>query len=148
MPTAPRVSDFPKIRGALAAYRVLAYATGIFLLILVVEIVLKYGFGLEAELGGPGGFLALVPVNAHTAVNLSLAVQITHGYFYLAYLVTDFVLITFLRWPITRFLLIAAGGVVPLLSFFTERRITREVKEHLASREAAVPTPASTEARH
>jgi integral membrane protein len=148
MPTAPRVSDFPKIRGALAVYRVLAYATGIFLLILVVEILVKYGFGLEAELGGAGGFVTLVPVDQHTGINLSLAVQITHGYFYLAYLVTDFVLITFLRWPITRFLLIAAGGVVPLLSFFTEHRITREVKGYLASREAAVPTPAASEARH
>ena len=89
----------------------------------------------------------LVPAGGHTGINLSLAAQITHGYFYLAYLVVDFVLVTFLRWPITRFLLIAAGGVVPLLSFFTERRITREVRGYLASREAAA-SPVPTEARH
>jgi integral membrane protein len=118
------------------------------LLVLVVEIVLKYVFGLEADLGGAGGFLALVPVGMHTGANLSLAAQITHGYFYLAYLVSDFVLVTYLRWPITRFLLIGAGGVVPLLSFFTEHRITREVREYLAAREARNATPVVTEARH
>lgn len=148
MPTEPRVTDFPRIRATLAAYRVLAYATGIMLLVLCVEIVLKYVLRVEADLGGAGGFIALVPVDAHTGVNLSLAAQITHGYFYLAYLIADFVLVTFLRWPITRFLLIAAGGVVPFLSFFTEHRITREVRGYLGAREARVPSPAVTEARN
>jgi integral membrane protein len=145
MPSEPRITDFPRIRLTLAIYRILAYATGVMLLVLCVEIVLKYVFGLEADLGGTGGFL--VPVGMHTGLNLSLAAQITHGYFYLAYLVIDFILVTFLRWPITRFLLIAAGGVVPLLSFFTERRITREVSTYLAAREsAAASTP--SEVRH
>jgi len=117
------------------------------LLILVVEMILKYGFGLEADLGGSAGFLALVPVDGHTGINLSLVAQIAHGYFYLAYLIVDFVLVTFLRWPITRFLLIAAGGVIPLLSFFTEHRITREVKSYLESREAAA-RPVPTEVTH
>ncbi|HEY8589028.1 MAG TPA: DUF3817 domain-containing protein [Naasia sp.] len=145
MPSAPRISDFPRIRRTLAIYRVLAYITGVFLLILVVEIFLKYVLGLEAEVGGPYGPIALIPTDTHTAFDLSLAVQIAHGYAYLAYLVADFVLITYLRWPITRFLLIAAGGVVPLLSFFTEHRITREVTQYLDTREAearAVPTEA------
>jgi integral membrane protein len=147
MPAEPRITDFPRIRRTLAIYRVLAYVTGVMLLILVVEMVVKYGFGLEADLGGSNGLLALVPVEGHTGINLSLAAQITHGYFYLAYLVVDFVLVTFLRWPITRFLLIAAGGVVPLLSFFTEHRIRREVSGYLASREAVAP-PVPSEARH
>jgi len=147
MPRAPRISDFPRIRTALAVYRVLAYATGVFLLILVVEIILKYVIGLEVEVGGVGGFLALVPAGNVQAVNLSLVVQITHGYLYLVYLIADFVLVTFLRWPITRFILIAAGGVVPLLSFFTERRITHEVRDYLARREAA-EIPAPMEAGH
>ena len=147
MPTEPRISDFPRIRTTLSVYRILAYATGVMLLILVVEMILKYGFGLEADLGGAGGFLALVPVDGHTGINLSLVAQIAHGYFYLAYLVVDFVLVTFLRWPITRFLLIAAGGVVPLLSFFTEHRITREVKSYLESRETAA-RPVPTEVRN
>jgi integral membrane protein len=148
MPTEPRITDFPRIRLTLGFYRVLAYATGVMLLVLVLEMILKYVFGLEADLGGAGGFLALVPVDMHTGFNLSVAAQITHGYFYLAYLISDFVLVNYLRWPITRFLLIAAGGVVPLLSFFTEHRITREVRGYLAAREAREATPVATEARH
>lgn len=136
MPRAPRISDFPKIRRTLGAYRVLAYLTGVFLLILVVEIILKYVLGVELELAGPFGLIALVPAGTGTAINLSVAIQITHGYLYLVYLVSDFLLVTFLRWPILRFVLIAAGGVVPFLSFWTEHRITREVREFLASREA------------
>lgn len=145
MPTAPRISDFPKIRRTLAAYRVLAYATGIFLLILVVEIVLKYGLRLELEGGGPYGAVALVPVGTISGVNLSVLIQITHGYLYLIYLVTDFLLITFLRWPIVRFVLIAAGGVVPFLSFWTEHRITREVRSYLDEREGPPPLSAAAD---
>ncbi len=147
MPRAPRIADFPRIRTTLSIYRVLAYATGVFLLVLVIEIIVKYILGLEVEVGGVGGFLALVPAGSVQAVNLSLIVQITHGYLYLVYLISDFVLITFLRWPITRFILIAAGGVVPLLSFFTERRIRREVTGYLAQRET-VDTAAPMEAGH
>ncbi|BDI23812.1 DUF3817 domain-containing protein [Herbiconiux sp. L3-i23] len=154
MPREPRSADFPKIRGTLAVYRVLAYATGVFLLVLVVEIVLKYIYGLELQ-GGGGAFLSFVPagsIDTANAVNASLIIQITHGYLYLAYLVSDFVLITFMRWPITRFIVIALGGVVPLLSFFVERRVHREVKGYLAAREAgpasASSVPTASEASH
>jgi integral membrane protein len=156
MPTEPRISDFPKIRGTLAVYRILAYATGVFLLVLVAEIILKYLVGVELQSGGGAGFLAFVPANSidtANAVNVSLVIQITHGYFYLAYLVSDFVLVTFMRWPIVRFIVIALGGVVPLLSFFTERRVHREVKDYLAVRLARIPsdpsaTASPTEASH
>ncbi|MFD1714643.1 DUF3817 domain-containing protein [Amnibacterium flavum] len=152
MPTQPRITDFPRIRGTLAVYRVLAYATGVFLLVLVVEIILKYVFGLELQ-GGVGG-LMFVPagsIDTANAVNVSLIIQITHGYLYLAYLISDFLLVTFMRWPITRFILIAAGGVVPFLSFVTEHRVARQVKQHLASRLAALDassTPSPSEANH
>ena len=139
MPTEPRISDFPKIRGTLAVYRVLAYATGVFLLILVVEMAFKYGpliwqeYGYELELGGTQGFLAFVPSDSITAVNLSVAIQIAHGYCYVGYLITDFILVQRMGWKITRFLVIALGGVVPGLSFFMEARVTREVDESLES---------------
>lgn len=147
MPREPRFADFPRIRATLAVYRVLAYATGVFLLILVVEIVLKYIFQLELQ-GGGGAFLSFVPagsIETSGGVNASLIIQITHGYLYLAYLVSDFVLITFMRWPITRFVLIALGGVIPFLSFFVERRVHREVADHLESRVAGSSDKSDTE---
>jgi integral membrane protein len=136
----PPSRDFPTIRRSLRFYRIFAYATGTALLVLCVEILLKYGAGIELEAFGPAGVLAFVPRDAVQGVNLSAAVQYVHGYLYLAYLVSDFVLITVMRYPITRFLVIAAGGVVPFLSFFTERRVHGEVAGYLAEREAAERT--------
>jgi hypothetical protein len=39
-----------------------------------------------------------------------------------------------MRWPFSRFVLIALGGVIPTLSFFVEVRVAREVREYLATR--------------
>ena len=141
MPTTPlRVPptrDFPTIRRSLLFYKTFAYATGVALLLLCVEIVAKYVFGVELQLGGPYGFLALVPSSQMHGFNLSATIQYVHGYLYLIYLISDFVLITVMRYPITRFLVIAAGGVVPFLSFITERRVHGEIAGYLAEREAA-----------
>ena len=149
MPTPLRVPpsrDFPTIRRSLRFYRIFAYATGAALLVLTAEILLKYVLGIELEAFGPAGVLALVPKDSVQGINLSAAVQYVHGYLYLAYLVSDFVLITVMRYPITRFLVIAAGGVVPFLSFFTERRVHSEITGYLAEREATARTRATAAA--
>ena len=142
----PPTRDFPTIRRSLLLYKVFAYATGTFLLLVCAEVLLRYVFGSEVVVGGALGAVALVApeqVKAVGGVNLSLAVLIAHGYLFIAYLVADFVLITVMRYPITRFLLIAAGGVVPLLSFIMEGRVKREVRSYLAQRErATTPAPA------
>ncbi len=139
MPRTPQAADAGRIRTSLKAYQVFAYITGVFLLILVVEMAFKYGphlwqeFGYELELGGTQGFLALVPEDSITAFNLSLAIQMVHGYCYVGYLITDFILVQRMGWKITRFLFIALGGVVPGLSFWMEARVTREVRSSLES---------------
>ena len=134
----PPTRDFPTIRRSLLFYKVFAYATGTFLLLVCLEVVLRYLFAIDIVVGGPLGVVAAVaPELARSAggFNLSLAVLITHGYLFIAYLVSDFVLITVMRYPITRFLVIAAGGVVPALSFIMERRVQGEVTGYLAERE-------------
>ena len=141
MARTPDPADAGKIRVTLRFYRVLAYVTGIFLLLLCAEIVLKYVFGYELELNGANGFLALAPwapdlPEQMTGTNLSTLVQITHGYVYLTYLVVSYLLVNWMRWPIMRFVLIALGGVVPLLSFFVEHRETKRVKAVLAQMDA------------
>lgn len=142
MPTllrTPPTRDFPTIRRALVLYKTFAYATGSFLLLVCLEVVLRYLFQIAIVVGGPLGAVAIVaPDRAATAggLNLSLAVLITHGYLFIAYLIADFVLVTVMRYPITRFIVIAAGGVVPALSFIMERRVHREVADYLAEREA------------
>jgi len=48
----PAPSEFPRIRAYLRFYKVTSWITGILLLLLVVEMVLKYAWNLEIELGG------------------------------------------------------------------------------------------------
>ncbi len=138
MPIGPRPSDVPRIRRVLALYRVSAVITGTFLLLLVLMMVFRYGMGVDIELGGPAGFLALTPKDLITGVNLSSIILIVHGWFYVIYLGLDFVLWRLTRWSFWRFVLIALGGIVPLLSFFFEFRLGGWVREVLpAEREAA-----------
>ena len=63
MPLEPKLADLPRIRGALRFYQVAAIITGVLLLLLCAEMLMKYVFGLELELGGPNGFLAFVPID-------------------------------------------------------------------------------------
>ena len=136
MPLAPKPSTFPSIRSALKFYTVTAHITGILLLLLVIEMLFKYLGGVELELGGPFGFLALVPEDTATAINLSTGILTVHGWFYVVYLVADYRLWSLMRWDVGRLLLLAAGGVLPFLSFIVERRTSHEVNSYLAEREA------------
>jgi integral membrane protein len=150
MPLEPKLADLPRIRGALRFYQVASIITGVLLLALCAEMLMKYAFGLELELGGPQGFLAFVPGDLVTAVNLSTGILIVHGWFYVVYLFADFRLWSLMRWPFGRFILIALGGVIPFLSFILEVRIAREVREYLERREseaAGSPTPDAVEAQ-
>ncbi len=103
-------------------------------MLVVVEVVAKYWGGIEFELGGSGGLLSVVRVGTITAVNLSTGILIAHGWFFVLYLYSDFQLWRLMRWPFTTFALIACGGVVPLLSFIVEARVSTKVRVALDSR--------------
>jgi hypothetical protein len=146
MARAPKLASFPAIRGALKFYQICSVITGVGLLLLCAEMVLKYTpLHVELFLGGSGGFLWFAEVVEGTdglvstgdGVNLSLGILIVHGWFYVVYLFSCFRIWSLMRWHFWRFLLLAAGGVVPLLSFFMEARVARDVKRYLADREAA-----------
>jgi integral membrane protein len=51
-----------------------------------------------------------------------------HGWLYVLYLYACFRVWTETRWSFFRFLVMAAGGVVPFLSFFTENYYGRLAK--------------------
>ncbi|SEH69498.1 MULTISPECIES: DUF3817 domain-containing protein [unclassified Leifsonia] len=144
MPLAPKLEDFPKIRRALRFYQVFAYVTGIMLLLLCSEMVVKYGLGYELYAFSNYGVFTFVPVKnavAPTGVDLSTGILIAHGWLYVVYLFSDFRLWTLMRWPFAKFVMIALGGVVPFLSFFVEARITKQVRSYLAGREAEAAIP-------
>lgn len=153
MPAAPKLASFPAIRGALRFYEIASAITGTLLLLLVVEMVMKYGFGYELYAGGSGGALWLHPVTADETglaqtgggVNLSTLILIAHGWFYVVYLFACFRVWSLMRWPFWRFLVLAAGGVVPFLSFIMEAVVAREVHAYLREREAAARDTAAAE---
>lgn len=114
-------------------YRITSYITGAMLLLLTFEMILKYFFGVEIEAGGPFGAIALTPTGAVTAVNVSTWILIVHGWFYVVYLFGCFRIWSAMRWPAMYFPVLAAGGVIPFLSFFTERRVRTIVNNTLES---------------
>ncbi|CAN5141462.1 DUF3817 domain-containing protein [soil metagenome] len=147
----PKLKDVPRIRGALRLYKVSAYITGILLLLLVLEMILKYTpIHREIYFGAAGGFVSLVPWDPsgliHTqasGLNVSTAILIAHGWLYVLYLFTDFRLWSLMRWPFTRFIAIAAGGVIPFLSFIVEHFIARRTKAELAEIEQSAAAKAA-----
>ena len=123
---------------AVKYFRVTSYITGTFLMLLVIEMAVRYGLGYDFYAFGPHGFVTLElrsvggeNVAFSSGFNLSTAILIVHGWLYVAYLFGDFRLWTLMRWSFTRFLIIAAGGVVPMLSFFTERHYTKVAKAQI-----------------
>jgi len=132
----PRLADVPRIRKTLKVYKISAIVTGSFLLLLCLMMVFRYVFLVDIELGGPDGFLALTPKASILGVNLSTVILIVHGWLYVIYVAADFVLWRLMGWSFGRFLLIALGGIIPLLSFFYERTVPRSVNAALDSMEA------------
>ncbi|WGW12872.1 DUF3817 domain-containing protein [Saxibacter everestensis] len=107
---------YGQARGALTFYRIMAYITGTFLLVLCVEMILKYGLQIDMQFG---------------SFNLASAIAIGHGWCYVVYLIADFRLWQSMRWRLKDFLIIALGGVIPLLSFILEKRVHARASREL-----------------
>lgn len=132
MPIGPRPADIPRIRRTIAVYKVSSIITGTFLLLLCLMMVFRYVLGVDIEFAGPYGLLALTPKDLISGINLSTVILIVHGWLYVLYLGCDFVLWRLVRWSFGRFLFIALGGVIPLLSYFLERRVPQQAEAAIA----------------
>jgi integral membrane protein len=123
----PRTPTPGKLAASLTRYRVMAWVTGCFLLLLTFEMVVKYGFND----GEPflGTWIAIV-----------------HGWIYVVYLVTVVDMWSKLRWGAGRLVVLVLAGVVPGLSFVAERKVTVEARERIASLEGR-PASGTTLAR-
>ncbi|UGQ14219.1 DUF3817 domain-containing protein [Yinghuangia sp. ASG 101] len=93
----------------LTRYRVMAYVTGVWLLLLCLCMVFKYGFD--------------------TGKDVTFYVSQVHGLFYMIYLAVSFDLAWKMKWRIERILLIMLAGTVPFASFVAERKIALAVRE-------------------
>ena len=102
-----------KLPPELAAYRIMAWVTGVWLLALVfVAVPLKYW----GDNDGPVAFIGTV-----------------HGFLYMAYVVVVLFAAYRRRWAVGYVLLALLGGVVPFASFIVERRIIAKERAGLAS---------------
>jgi integral membrane protein len=141
---APSPSQAPQIRKVISFYRVSSYVTGIFLILLMITWGIRRlpFLGYDLWLAGPNGFITFESYGVEgeglpdVGYNLTVWILIIHGWLYVVYLIADFRLWTLLRWSFVRFLLIALGGVVPLLSFYTEAKYGKIAKAELAELEA------------
>jgi hypothetical protein len=112
---------------ALKFYRVSSKITGVFLILVGIEMLLKYGFGLLIWSGGSAGVLGLVPDSVDgtglpvSGVDISKLLLQVHGILYIVYLFADFRIWRLASMKFQDFLMIAMGGVVPFSAFFIER---------------------------
>ncbi|ACQ81283.1 hypothetical protein Bcav_3039 [Beutenbergia cavernae DSM 12333] len=119
--------DATKVRSAFGRYRIMAFVTGGMLLLLCLEMLLKYVFhasGVDPATG------AARPVIGNW-------IAIVHGWIYVIYAVTVFDLWSRMRWTLGRLAVMIAGGIVPVLSFVVEHRAKGWVAETLAQRSGA-----------
>lgn len=145
MPAPINPASLPAISSALKLYRVSSFITGVFLLLVMItwairrlEVITQGAtIGYDLWAFGPNGFLTFEPyLNEgqglpETGLNLTVAILVVHGWLYVLYLFADFRIWTLLRWSFMRFLIIAAGGVVPFLSFFTESHYSKLAKKQI-----------------
>ena len=97
-----------KIRVALRNYRVMSWATGVWLIALCYEMILKY----VVKVDNPPSWIGVV-----------------HGWVYFVYLLCTANLAVKVRWPIAKTIGVLLAGTVPLLGIVVEQVQTREIKE-------------------
>lgn len=100
-------------QSVLTRYRVMAYVTGVLLILLTIGCIAKY----VLDINGASGFVAIV--------------GIAHGWLYVVYLVLAFDMGSKAKMPFARLLWVLLAGTIPTAAFFVERRVTRELAPRL-----------------
>lgn len=95
-----------QVRASLVRFKVMAVVVGFGLLVLLAEVVLRYGFDNDV-------LAWWSPI---------------HGLLYMAYVVTTADLGLRVRWTLPRMVGVMLAGVVPFFSFVMERKVAREVE--------------------
>jgi integral membrane protein len=107
MTDTPTTIPVETIRKALLGYRVLAWTTGIWLIALCYEMVMKYVFQVEGL-----NWIAVV-----------------HGWVYFVYLLFTANLAVKVRWPIAKTIGVLLAGTVPLVGIIVEQIQTRDIRQ-------------------
>jgi integral membrane protein len=111
------IRDVAAARKALGFFKVMAITAGCALIVLIVIIVINGGFGK----GGPSAVWSPI-----------------HGAIFFVFVLAIANLGFKVEWSLPRMILTMMSGFVPLLPFFVERNVAREVEAQLASQDAPV----------
>ncbi|WP_309094243.1 DUF3817 domain-containing protein [Streptomyces sp.] len=110
-------------KSVLTRYRVMAYVTGVLLVLLTLGMIGKYVLDLDG------------------AADFTRVVSIAHGWLYVVYLVFAFDLGSKAKWPVAKQLWVLLAGTIPTAAFFVERRISHELRGRVAE-DAPAPVKA------
>ncbi|MFC4565100.1 DUF3817 domain-containing protein [Nocardiopsis mangrovi] len=109
-------------------YRVLAYVTGVFLLLLTfVAMPAKYLIGETARFSLVGAPAGLEQWFGDDSV-LMAVVAIPHGYIYMVYVLVVLWLAIDRRWNVGRTVGVALAGTIPFVGMILEHRLTTAEK--------------------
>lgn len=114
------VTLIPMKKSVLTRYRVMAYVTGVLLVLLTLGVIAKYVLDMNG------------------AVDFTRVVAIAHGWLYVVYLVFAFDLGSKAKWPVGKQLWVLLAGTIPTAAFFVERKITQELESKIAEDSPAV----------
>jgi integral membrane protein len=112
---------------ALTRYRVMAYLTGVFLLLLTAHVIAQYAQSRAVEVAyrdAPGAG-AWVPGG-------EVWIPVAHGYLYLIYVIVAVELWFRTRLDPVRMVAVVFAGTVPFMSFVAERWVSARVRPLLA----------------
>lgn len=98
-----------RVKNALTFFSIAAWVTGTLLLLLVLRMILDYGFHMDVP---ALGWVARV-----------------HGLAFVVFLMASLNLGSKARWPAATWVVTAISGVVPFLSFVVEAKRRKEVKQ-------------------
>ncbi|MDW8806223.1 MULTISPECIES: DUF3817 domain-containing protein [Streptomyces] len=101
-------------KSVLTRYRVLAYVTGVLLVLLTLGMIGKYVLELDG------------------AADFTYVVSLAHGWLYVLYLVFAFDLGSKAKWPVKKQLWVLLAGTIPTAAFFVERSVSRELEAKIA----------------
>ncbi|MGY0018744.1 DUF3817 domain-containing protein [Streptomyces sp. cg35] len=101
-------------KSVLTRYRIMAYVTGVLLVLLCLGMIAKYAF----EMDGAG--------------DVTRVIAIAHGWLYVLYLVFAFDLGSKAKWPVGKQLWVLIAGTIPTAAFFVERKISAELDAKVA----------------
>ncbi len=128
------------MKSALTRYRALAYATGVFLLLLTLHVLVQWH-----QASSEGLAFADAPGLGRWIPGAEHWVPITHGYLYLAYVIVAIDLWFRTRLPSGRMVLVVLAGTIPGMSFVAERWVTHRVRPMLAAQtSSSTPSPTAT----